>query len=251
MILRSLLFNACFFGVCVLFAPVVVVFMPLPRGWLIAYLRTWVGVIYALLRLLVGLDYEVRGRHNIPAGGAVFAAKHQSTWDIGIFYFTTPEPAYVLKKELLAIPFFGWALRKSEMIVIDRRAGAAALKGMVRAADRALKSGRAVVIFPEGTRTAPGSRRPYHPGIAALYTQTAGPVVPVAVNSGCFWGRRSFIKYPGRIVIEFLAPMPAGLDRRAFMAELETRIEAASGRLQAEAATRYPHAGAAISRETS
>jgi 1-acyl-sn-glycerol-3-phosphate acyltransferase len=141
----------------------------------------------------------------------------------------------VLKKELLAIPFWGWCAAKSGSIGVDRSAGASALKAMVRDVEDELARGTPIVIFPEGTRTEPGKRGTYHPGIAALYARTKAPVVPVALNSGVFWGRREFLKRPGTMILEFLPPLPAGLDRRTFMAELERRIEQASDKLVAEA----------------
>jgi 1-acyl-sn-glycerol-3-phosphate acyltransferase len=238
--LRSSFFNACFFGVCMLFGLATALALPLPRRATQWSFRLWVRAVLWLSRVVAGLDYEVRGEEHIPAGGAVFASKHQSAWDVGIFHVVTEDPAYVLKKELLLIPFYGWTLRKAAMIDIDRAGGASELKRMVRKAGQALAWGRGIIIFPQGTRIAPGERRPYHPGVAALYARTSAPVVPVALNSGYFWGRRSFLKYPGVITIEFLPPMPEGLDRRSFMAELEARIETASERLTREAAAKYP-----------
>jgi 1-acyl-sn-glycerol-3-phosphate acyltransferase len=137
-------------------------------------------------------------------------------------------PAFVLKRELLSIPLFGWYLRKVGMIAVDRAAGASALRNMARQASEAFAEGRSILIFPEGTRVPPGESRPYHPGVAALYTQLKVPVVPVALNSGLFWGRRSFVKRPGTVTVQFLPPIPPGLDRKAFMRELESRIEAAA-----------------------
>src|SRR5690606_21388864 len=147
----------------------------------------------------------------------IVAAKHQSAWDTMAFYWVLDDAAYVLKKELLSIPLYGWCARKARMIGVDRSGGAKALRAMVEQAQNCLAEGRPIVIFPEGTRTAPGRRSAYHPGIAALYTRLGVPVVPVALNSGLFWGRRSFIKQPGRIVVQFLPPIPPGLERRAFM----------------------------------
>lgn len=242
--LRSSLFNVCFFGVCGLFGLATVLALPLPRRVTQWSFRLWVRAVLWLSRNVVGLDYQVRGAENVPAGGAVIASKHQSAWDVGIFHVVTVDPAYVLKKELLLIPFYGWSLRKSAMIDIDRAGGASALKRLVRKARQALDEGRSVIIFPEGTRTAPGEHRPYHPGVAALYARVAAPVVPVALNSGYFWGRRSYLKYPGVITIEFLPPLPRGLDRRSFMAEFEARVEAASERLISEATSRYPRPAA-------
>ena len=242
--LRSSLFNVCFFSVCLLFVLATALALPLPRRATQWSYRLWVHAVLWLSRFVIGLDYQVRGEEHIPAGGAVFASKHQSAWDVGIFHVVTKDPAYVLKKELLLIPFYGWTLRKAAMIDIDRAGGASALKRMVRKARQALAGGRAIIIFPQGTRIAPGERHPYHPGVAALYAGTSAPIVPVALNSGYFWGRRSFLKYPGVITIEFLPPLPQGLNRRAFMAELEARVEGASERLVSEAASKYPRPAA-------
>jgi 1-acyl-sn-glycerol-3-phosphate acyltransferase len=243
-VLRSLLFNVCFFGVCVAFVLATALMLPLPRRVTQCSFRLWVYAVLWLSRSVIGLDYEVRGEENIPAGGAIFASKHQSAWDVGIFHVVTHDPAYVLKKELLLIPFYGWSLRKSAMIDIDRAGGASALKRLVLKTKQALDMGRSVIIFPEGTRTAPGQRLPYHPGVAALYGRSLAHVVPVALNSGYFWGRRSFLKYPGVITIEFLPSLPQGLDRRSFMAEFEARVEAASNKLVSEAAAKYPRPAA-------
>jgi 1-acyl-sn-glycerol-3-phosphate acyltransferase len=144
-------------------------------------------------------------------------------------------PAIVLKRELMMIPFYGWYLWKAGMIAIDRKAGAAALRRLVAAGARAAALRRPIVIFPEGTRTAPGTHHPYQPGVAALYRQLELPLVPVAVNSGLYWGRRRFVKRPGRIIIEILPAIPPGGERRAVMGDLEQRIEAATTRLLAEA----------------
>lgn len=238
---RSVLFNA-FLAV---YAPLSVLLMcltlPFPRGVLMAMVRGWPRLSTPLFRGLIGLSHEFRGRENIPQGPYIVAAKHQSAWDTMAFYLVIDDAAYVLKKELLQIPFYGWCARKAGMIGVDRRGGATALRAMVEQAQDFLKAGRPVVIFPEGTRTRPGHRLPFQPGVAALYTRLGVPVVPVALNSGLFWGRRSFIKQPGRIVVQFLPPIPPGLDRKVFMRELEERIEAASAELNAEALREFPH----------
>jgi len=192
--------------------------------------RLWGRGTFAALRALVGLEHRWTG--SFPAARPViYAAKHQSAWDTMALATLPDRPAYVLKRELVWIPFFGWLLKAAGFIAVDRKAGAAALRRMVRDAERAVADGRSLLIFPEGTRTAPGEHRPYQPGIAALYDRLKLPVVPIALNSGLFWGRRSFVKRPGRITVEILPAIEPGLDRRAFMAELERRIEEASTRL--------------------
>ena len=188
----------------------------------------WIDGTLLLLKQVVGIDYRIVGAENLPAMPAVYAAKHQSAWETLFLSRYLNFPAFVLKKELLSIPLFGWFLKKAGMIAVDRKAGASALRSMARQATETLESGRSILIFPEGTRVAPGQTKPYQPGVAALYTHQKVPVVPVALNSGLFWGRRAFIKKPGTIVVEFLPPIPPGLDRRTLMRELETRIETAA-----------------------
>ncbi len=196
--------------------------------------RIWARVSLAMLRGICGLDHEIRGLANLPSGPCMIAAKHQSAWDTLIFPLLVDGPGYVYKRELRMIPLFGWYLTQAGCIPIDRAGGPKALRRMIEHARRSLEQGRTIIIFPEGTRVAPGARHPYHPGVAALYRQLNVPVVPVAVNSGSFWGRRALAKRPGHIVLEFLPPIPPGQDRREFSAELERRIEEASNALLAE-----------------
>ena len=244
-VVRSALFNLFLWTWSTLTLSLMWVFLPFPRTVMQEVVRFWAYGPRLGLKWIAGIDYEIRGRENLPQGACIFAAKHQSAWDTIAFFHLVEEPIYVIKKELRAVPFWGWYTRKCEAITVDRAAGAKALKGLLRDARVSLSKGRQVIIFPEGTRTPPGQHAPYQPGIAALYAHTSVPVVPVAVNSGMFWGRRSFIKHPGTIILEFLPAMPEGLDRRAFLAELEARVEAASERLRIEAETRFPGVSAA------
>ena len=194
----------------------------------------WAIVSLLLLRLIVGLSYEVRGSNNLPRGGAIVAFKHHSAWDTIALWVLLENPAIVLKRSLAMIPVFGWYIRRGKAIVIDREAGAKALKSMVAAARSAVAEGRPIAIFPEGTRTVVGAPGSYQPGVAALYKQLGLPLVPAALNSGLFWGRQSFLKRPGCILVEFLPAIEPGLDRRHLMAELERRIEQATTMLVAE-----------------
>ena len=232
--LRSLLFNMAFFGWTALLCIGGIPLLVAPAGWIIAAQRFWAWGVIGLLRLLVGTDYAVSGRENLPDGPFVIAAKHQSAWDTIIFFLLIDRPAYVLKKELLAIPLYGWYARRAGHIAVDRKAGAKALRALLEDSRRAIAGGMVPVIFPQGTRTAPGTHLPYQPGIAALYRGLDLPVVPVALNSGLFWGRRAFRKRPGTIKLEFLPAIPPGMDRAGFMAGLETAIEQATDRLAAE-----------------
>jgi 1-acyl-sn-glycerol-3-phosphate acyltransferase len=200
-----------------------------------SFARGWERGILFLLRWVVGIRHEVRGLHHLPAEPAIIASKHQSAWETLTFHTIVHELSVGLKYELTRIPIFGRYLLKSGCIRIDRGAAAKALKSLVEGAQRAMAGGLHVMIFPEGTRRVPGAPPDYKPGVAALYKQLGRPCVPVALNSGVFWGRRSFAKRPGTIVIEFLEPIPAGLPRAAFMRMLEERTETATARLVAEA----------------
>jgi 1-acyl-sn-glycerol-3-phosphate acyltransferase len=234
-LLRSLAFNVALYLFTALEAIMGLPALLLPRRLASRFGCAWAAAVLRLCTLTAGLSYEVRGRENLPRGPVIIAMKHQSAWDTFAVAALFPDPAIVLKRELLWIPFYGWYLKKAGMIGIDRQGGAASLRRLVAASERAAAEGRPIVIFPEGTRTAPGTRRPYQPGVAALYRQLGVPLVPVAVNSGLYWGRRSFLKRPGRIVVEILPPIPPGGERRAVMAALEERIETAAERLVAEA----------------
>lgn len=195
----------------------------------------WAKGVMWLLRVIVGTRYEVRGRDNIPPGAVLIASKHQSAWDTMIWHIIARDPAIVMKAELLHIPVYGWYCRHSRMIPIDRDTGSKAIRAMVDAAKAAAAEERPIVIFPQGTRVAPGADAPYLPGVAALYRQLGIPVVPVALNSGVFWPRRSIRRRPGTIVLEYLPPIEPGLTRKDFMARLEAVIERNSARLVAEA----------------
>lgn len=233
--IRSVLCNAFLFGSLVVFLMGAVFLLPLPPRVMERAVTGWTRFAQGGIRMIVGLRFDVRGRQNLPEGPCILASKHQSAWDTMVFLWLFPRPVYIVKQELLSIPVWGWCARRCGHIPVDRAGGAGALKRMVRDTCAALADGRHVIIFPEGTRMAPGEKRPYHPGIAALYGQVAVPVVPVALNSGVFWGRRSFHKRSGTIVVEFLPAIPPGLERKAFVRELQTCIEETSDRLLAEA----------------
>lgn len=202
--------------------------------------RLWSQGVLWLLRAIVGLDHRVLGRDRLPAGGCIVAMKHQSAWDAIALPVVLSDPAAIVKRELLMVPFYGWYMARAGSIAIDRKTGAAAVRQMLRAARRAAAERRPIVIFPQGTRAAPGAVLPYQAGVYALYQALALPLVPAAVNSGLFWGRRSFVKRRGRITLEFLDPIPPGRPRRQVMAELEARIETATASLERDAADGLP-----------
>jgi 1-acyl-sn-glycerol-3-phosphate acyltransferase len=234
-VLRSLVFNLVFYAWTALLGIAALPMLLAPRAAAMSLGRWWSRTALELARLIAGIEYELRGAEHLPHAPAIIAMKHQSAWDTLAAPALFGDVAIVVKRELLWIPCYGWYARKAGMIPVDRGAGAAALRAMVNRARSVVAQGRPIVIFPEGTRTAVGAKRGYHPGVAALYRQLGLPVVPIAVNSGLFWPRRSFLKRPGRIVVEALPPLPPGLERRTFIAELQSRIETATERLVAEA----------------
>ena len=234
-ILRSLLFNFAFYFWTAFLGLAALPLAFAPRRWTMGFGTWWSGTVLWLARAIAGIDYELRGSEHLPAGSSIIAMKHQSAWDTLATPVLFRDPAIVAKRELFWIPFYGWYVSRAGMIPVDRGAGAMALRKMVQHALRAVALQRPIVIFPEGTRTAVGAQRAYLPGIAALYSRLEIPVVPVALNSGLFWSRRSFLKHPGKIVVEVLPPIPPGWERRRFLAELQERIETATRRLVAEA----------------
>jgi len=223
--LRAGLFNTLFIAFTVVMG---LAALPLlvERRYAVRVVRFWARWVLAMLRVVVGLRFVVTGGQHLPrTGPALIAAKHQSAFDTIVWLLLVPDAAYVLKRELLRIPIYGWFARHAGMIAVDRAAGANAMRGLIRDARAALAAGRQVVIFPEGTRVAPGTTLPYQPGIAALYARAGLPVIPVATDSGHFWGRRAFLKHPGTITIAIQPPIAPGLGKDAFLATLRSRIE--------------------------
>ena len=237
--IRALAFTILFYGWTTLFAIAVLPLLFGPPRTLWAYGRFWIRGALAILRATVGISHQVRGQHLLPDGPMILAVKHQSAWDTLAINLLVHEPAIVLKKELLQIPIFGWCLWRLRHVAVDRKGGIGALKQMVAQTQARVVEGRPIVIYPEGTRTKPGTRHPYLPGVAALYGALELPVVPVALNSGLFWPRRSLQMYPGTITLEYLPPIAPGLDRQRFMSELESSIETAADKLHGEALKQF------------
>lgn len=229
--LRSLLFNICFtawsFSSAFLLAPFFIISSDCSQR----VGPIWGNVSLWLAKVICGITYEVRGREHISATPVIYASKHQSAWDTIIFLILLNAPAFVLKRELLRIPFWGWYLWRMKMIAIDRGAGSSSIKHMMKQAKEVLANGRSIIIFPEGTRTRPGADAHYHPGIIALYSMLNVPVVPVALNSGLFWGKNAFMKRPGTITIEFLPAIAPGMNKSEFLPKLQNTIETASNTL--------------------
>jgi 1-acyl-sn-glycerol-3-phosphate acyltransferase len=236
---RSLLFNVGWYAGSTVIALAGAPILLLPRRAVVAWARFWIAFVLWWLKLTCGLTHRVVGLENLPKGPAIIACKHQSSWETMSFTLLFPDIAIVLKRELLFIPVVGWAMARAGNIAVARGEGASALRGLLRQAKATIAAGRSIAIFPEGTRVAPGDQKPYQAGAAALYRQLGVPVVPVALNSGLFWGRRKFVKRPGVITLEVLPPIAPGLGREAFMTTLRERIETATARL-VESAARQP-----------
>ncbi len=162
------------------------------------------------LRVVCGITVEWRGREKLPDGACLVACKHQSSWETFALFMLLPDPTYVLKRELMWLPLFGWLATKARMIPVDRGSHAKAFAGMAAAARQEIARGRQIVIFPEGTRRPPGAEPRYLPGVAFLYAELGLPCVPIALNSGLFMPRRSMRRYPGTVLVEVLDPIPAG-----------------------------------------
>jgi 1-acyl-sn-glycerol-3-phosphate acyltransferase len=239
-LIRSLAFNALYYVNLLVHLIVALPTLVLPYPALRPFIRSYARSSLWLLRVICGTKVSWRGIENIPPGPCIVACKHQSAWETFALYAVLEDPIYILKRELMWIPLFGWYMWKAGLIPIDRSAGMAALSRMTARAQRAIagQRPRQLVIFPEGTRRAPGAEPSYKPGIVHLYTRAGLPCVPAALNSGLFWPRRSLVRLPGTIVVEFLPPIAPGFDRARFLPHLQEAIEKTSGRLLQEAGSR-------------
>lgn len=232
---RSLIFNVLFYLNTLLWLLVGLPTFFMPYRAIIWVAKSWGRVNLVLLRV-AGIGYEVRGRDKIPPGALIVACKHQSAWETFALMPLFDDPLFILKRELLLIPVFGWLLIKGRMVPVDRGAGSQALVAMTERARIELSCGRQLIIFPEGTRRPAGAEPRYKYGVAHLYVAEGVPCLPVALNSGVFWPRRRSLRLrPGTVVVEILDPIPPGLDKDVFFKRLQDAIETATARLIAEA----------------
>ena len=235
---RSFLFIAAFYLATLfqmIFWTPVFFFLPRKFAWHIP--RLWAKSLLVLQHWLIGARYEFRGLGNIPRDRHfIVAAKHQSSWETYTGLLFLDDPSFILKHQLMYVPLFGWYAAKMKMVPVHRGRGALALTDMAMKARQQYREDRRIVIYPEGTRMAAGAPPRYKYGITHLYHELDATVLPVAVNSGVYWPRKSLMIYPGTIIMEFLPPIEPGLGKEAFARELENRIETATARLIAEAA---------------
>jgi 1-acyl-sn-glycerol-3-phosphate acyltransferase len=229
--IRSGLFNIVFYLNLVLFMLVLSPLFLAPRPAAIWGLKLWAKSSIRLLAIIAGTRLAVRGHEHIPKGAALIASKHQSLFETFAVLPFLDDPAMIMKRELMHIPLFGWFARKFGMIPVDRGAGAGALRRVIASAGKAVADGRQVLIFPEGTRRPPAAPPAYKPGATALYLSLGVPCVPVALNSGLYWPRRRFMRYPGTIRMEFLPAIPAGLPKEVFAKRLQEAIESKTAEL--------------------
>ncbi len=233
--LRSLIFNILFY---LNLAALMIFGSPMLLGGrhgVFVMARLWGSTSLWLLDNICNLRVEYRGLYNIPTSGYIIAAKHQSFLETFAMLKHTPDFAYILKQQLVFIPLFGLYLKVAQQIAINRQRGRNALSQIIAQATPFLREGRQIYIFPEGTRRPPGAPPDYKFGVASLYAGTRAPCLPVALNTGLFWGRRGFSRRPGVAVIEYLPPIEPGMDRVAFSQLLQSKIETACDRLNQEA----------------
>jgi 1-acyl-sn-glycerol-3-phosphate acyltransferase len=233
-IFRSVVFNVLFYLNLFVHFIAAIPTLLMPRMAIVKVATFWGRTNLWLLRTVCGINAEFRGVEKIPPGALLVASKHQSLWETFALLWMFSDPAFVLKRELLWLPFFGWYAWKAQMIPVDRGKRGQALAALTDRARIELARGRQIVIFPEGTRRSPGAEPSYKYGIAHLYAETATACLPIALNSGLFWPRRSFMRFPGTIVVEVLDPIPPGLDKAEFAARLQNDIETATTRLLTE-----------------
>lgn len=235
--LRQVFFNIMFYGTMALFCIWLTPAMALPRPLYIKCLNSFFKTAHLLEKYIIGLDFEVRGRENLPKEKAfLVAAKHNSLYETFKLNLIFEDTAIIMKKELQYIPLWGWLAMRANMLFVER-GSAKSIQTILDGAKRVKAEGRPLVIFPQGTRTpvdGTPDKYPYKRGIVRMYEATDLPVVPMATNSGLFWARKAFYKYPGKVIFEILPPIPPGLSGDELMARIQDSVETASNRLVAE-----------------
>ncbi|MBV9568993.1 MAG: 1-acyl-sn-glycerol-3-phosphate acyltransferase [Hyphomicrobiales bacterium] len=229
---RSALYNVAFYLNLFMWLLIAIPTLVLPRRFFMKVARLWGASCVWLLKVIAGTGVHWSGLDKLPQGGCLIASKHQSTWETFALFTVLKDPVFVLKRELMLIPLFGWYLSKGQMIPVRRgQTGRDALVSLAQSAKEAIAAGRQLIIFPEGTRRPAGAAPDYKSGVAHLYAATGAVCVPIALNSGVYWSRRALRRRSGTIKVEILDPIAPGMRPKAFLAELRSRIEEASMRL--------------------
>jgi len=236
-LIRSIVFNVLFYLNTFFYVMIAVPTFFMPYRAIIAVAKSWGRTNLVLLRVVAGIDIEIRGREKIPKGSIIVAPKHQSAWETFALLPLFDNPVFIVKRELQWIPIFGWLMIKGRMVPVDRSAGSQALIAMAERTRVELADNRQLIIFPEGTRRPAGAEPRYKFGVAHLYAAEGVPCIPIALNSGLFWPRRSIRMRPGKVLVEVLDPIEPGLDKDVFFKRLKDAIETATARLIAEAKT--------------
>ena len=234
-LVRSIAFNVLFYLNTTFWVLVALPTFFMPYQCLIEVARAWSKTNLFLLRIVASIKIEIRGLDRIPTGPIIVASKHQSAWETFALIPLFRSPVFIVKRELQWIPIFGWLMIKGRMVPVDRGAGSQALIAMAERARVELADNRQLIIFPEGTRRPAGAEPRYKYGVVHLYAAEGVPCVPIALNSGMFWPRRSILRIPGTVVLEVLDPIPPGLDKDVFFVRLKSAIETATARLIEEA----------------
>jgi len=243
--LRASLFNFSFYGLTIVACILCVPGLFLGEQGTYRIIRAYLRMVYMAEKYILGLDYEVRGLENLPPDGAfIVAAKHQSPYETLKLHYLFNDPAIVLKKELLNIPIWGKFLSRIKPIAIDRSQKKEAMKQVIDGAARVKEQGRPIIIFPQGTRVYPwqtSAEKPYKAGAMRIQSETDMDIVPLAMNTGLYWARKGWMKYPGKVIFEFLPPLKRQTDISTGLKQLEKTLEETTTALQNEAMTSYPY----------
>ncbi|CAD7042176.1 1-acyl-sn-glycerol-3-phosphate acyltransferase [Pseudorhizobium endolithicum] len=242
LMVRSILFNIAFYANLIIQMIVLTpAYFILPRKQAYRIPKNWARSNHWLMEKIVGTTFEIEGLENIPEGGCIFAPKHQSFWDTFALLPWQKDPVYILKRELLWIPLFGWYVMKQRMIPVNRGARGKVMVAVMERTKQEMENGRQLIIYPEGTRRSPGAGPEYRYGIARIYRDIQVPVVPIAMHPGLFWPRRRAVRFPGHFKVRILPPIEPGLDPDTFFQTLIDRLEKASDELLVETVEANPH----------
>ena len=206
-------------------------FLIFPALYLIKPIKIWILGIFVLLKNICGITHEIQGQENIPIEPVLVASKHQSAFETFALFYYLPNAIFIHKKQLFYIPIFGQYLKKINMISINRNGGASTMRTMLKKTKRRAMEGKSIIIFPEGTRKIPGAKPNYKSGFIGVYNEMKTPILPVAVNSGKYWPKHSFVKKSGKIIIKFLPQIKPNLSRNQVLSEVEKIIEQATNKI--------------------